>query len=92
MQTTFHMAFDAIDPERKFEAIDLLESRGITRILTHGAEMTTRISDNYEHLAEIVSYAGDKIQILIGGGVTSENYEEVVKESGAKQVHGTKIV
>lgn len=34
----------------------------------------------------------NRIIILAGGGVTKENYMELVNNTGVKEVHGTKIV
>ncbi|MDR0921393.1 MAG: copper homeostasis protein CutC [Lactobacillales bacterium] len=92
LQTTFHMAFDSIDPDRQFEAIDWLVDHEFDNILTHGDTETTKIEQNFDHLKELVDYAGDRINILVGGGVRFDNYEQVVAKTGTKNVHGTSIV
>ena len=88
MNISFHMAFDEI--EDKKAAIDRLIELGINRILTKGGQ--GRAIDNLETLKELVAYADGRINILAGGSITRENYIEVVKETGVKEVHGTKIV
>ncbi|THE14577.1 copper homeostasis protein CutC [Enterococcus hirae] len=92
LQITFHMAFDSIPEERQFEAIDWLAEHGVDRILTHGGPAGTPIEENYDHLKKLVSYAKDRLIILPGGMVNYKNAEDVAKELGVNEVHGTKIV
>jgi Uncharacterized protein involved in copper resistance len=92
LQITFHMAFDAIDPARQFDAIDWLADNGVTRILTHGGAAGTPIADNYEHLKALIAHADGRIDILPGGGITFENAEEVATTLNVTEVHGTRIV
>lgn len=89
---TFHMAFDDIAPEFQFEAIDELARLGVSRILTHGGVAGTSIADNFERLRELISYAGERLIVLPGAGITFENVHEVVAALGVSEVHGTKIV
>ncbi|MBU5436609.1 copper homeostasis protein CutC [Tissierella sp. MSJ-40] len=88
LSVTFHMAFNKI--ENKKLALDKLVDIGIDRILTAGEE--GHAMDNIPVLKELVDYAGERIIILPGAGVTYENYLELVEKTGAKEVHGTKIV
>jgi copper homeostasis protein len=92
LQITFHMAFDTIPKERQLEAIDWLAEHGVTRILTHGGTAETPITENLDYLKELVEYAGDRIGILPGGGITHENAGEVATALDVTEVHGTKIV
>lgn len=92
LQVTFHMAFDELAEKEQFDAIDWLISRGVTRILTHGGAAGTPIEDNFIRLKQLIDYSGDRITILPGGGVTSENAELVAETLGVTEVHGTKIV
>lgn len=92
LQITFHMAFDAIPKERQLEAIDWLSEHGVTRILTHGGTVETPITENLDYLKELVEYAGDRIGILPGGGITHENAGGVATALDVTEVHGTKIV
>ena len=92
LQITFHMAFDAMPTEMQYEAIDWLAERGVDRILTHGGAAGTPISENYQHLRELISYANERLIILPGGGVNYENAAEVAEVLGVTEVHGTKIV
>ncbi|MDA3973731.1 copper homeostasis protein CutC [Enterococcus thailandicus] len=92
LQITFHMAFDSIPEERQFAAIDWLVEHGVERILTHGGTAGTPIEDNFAHLKELIAYANNRLIILPGGGVSDKNAEQVAKELGVTEVHGTKII
>ncbi|SDL53049.1 copper homeostasis protein CutC [Streptococcus equinus] len=87
----FHMAFDQIPETDQKAAIDQLVELGFTRILTHGSSEANDIFENIDHLKELVEYANDRIEIMIGGGVTTDNYQELIEKTGAKAAHGTKI-
>lgn len=92
MDSTFHMAFDAIAPAHQKEAIDWLSEAGFKRILTHGGAKADPIENHLERLKELIDYAGSRIVIMPGGGVTEKNAEALQKELSIKEVHGTKIV
>ena len=87
----FHMAFDHIPLEEQKEALDQLVELGFTRILTHGSAQNNDIFENIAHLKELVDHADGRIEIMIGGGVTADNYQELVEKTGAQAAHGTKI-
>lgn len=91
LETTFHMAFDAIPKEAQKEELDWLIEQGVTRILTHGGRGGS-IFDHVDWLKELIDYAAGRIQILIGGGVTHENVTELAGKLPTNQFHGTKIV
>jgi len=88
LDITFHMAFDEI--ENSEEAIDTLVRLGVSRILTKGGK--DKAINNLDKLKELVECAGDDITILAGGGVTKDNYMEIINKTGIKEVHGSKIV
>lgn len=92
LQVTFHMALDAIPAARQFKAIDWLAEHGVQRILTHGGAAGTPIEANFDRLKELISYAGERLTILPGGGISFENAQEVADTLGVKEVHGTRIV
>lgn len=92
VDVTFHMAFDALPASEQLEAIDWLAERGVERILTHGGAAGTPIAENLDRLRAYVERAAGRITILPGGGITWENAEEVARDLGVSEVHGTKIV
>ncbi|MDR3156416.1 MAG: copper homeostasis protein CutC [Lactobacillales bacterium] len=92
LPVTFHMAFDQILEEKQFAAIDWLIQHNVTRILMHGGDLKNPIFNYFVKIERLVNYAQEKIAILAGGGVTYQNFSEVMKMTGVKEVHGTKIV
>lgn len=92
LQVTFHMAFDQLGEEDCLPVIDLLARWGVDRILTHGGLAGTSIEENLGRLAGYVEHAAGRIGILPGGGITSENAEEIARALGVSEVHGTRIV
>lgn len=88
LKITFHMAFDMIDD--KLEALETLIGLGVDRVLTKGG--SGKALDNEESLRKLLESSNNRISILAGGGVTVDNYEELAKNTGVKEVHGTKIV
>jgi len=88
MKITFHMAFDII--EDKKEAVDQLVELGVDRILTKGGRENALIGRDV--LKELVKYADDRIIIMPGKGVNKENRDYILEYTGAKEIHGTKVV
>ena len=88
LSITFHMAFEEIRDKKA--ALDKLIALGIDRVLTRGGENSAL--DNMDALKELIDYADDRIIILPGGGVTKDNYLDLVKFKGIQEVHGRKIV
>ncbi len=89
---TFHMAFDELAPDEQLRAIDALSGLGVTRILTHGGVAGTAIEDNIAHLQDLIAYAGERLRILPGGGITWQNRDAIARALGADELHGTRIV
>lgn len=92
LQVTFHMAFDQMNREDQFKAIDWLSERHVDRILTHGGMNGTPIEKNLEYINDLISYANNRIILLPGGGIDYKNVDSVVSFLQVKEVHGTKIV
>ncbi|MDT2730722.1 copper homeostasis protein CutC [Streptococcus parauberis] len=88
----FHMAFDAIPEEEQKTSIDALIDYGFVRILLHGGSASQSIYDNINHIKDLINYADGRIELMIGGGVTAANAEELSQMTGTKVVHGTKII
>lgn len=79
----FHRALD-VTPDWK-RALDTLIHLGVTRVLTSG--QASDVFFALDTIRQMIAFAGDAIEILPGAGITLENVERVVKETGAKQVH-----
>ena len=83
MSVTFHRAFDmSRDP---FEAMEILIGIGIDRILTSGQESS--VLEGLDLIARLVGAAGDRIIIMPGGGITERNFNSIVVQSGARELH-----
>ena len=84
-QAVFHRAFDVTpDP---FRAMDQLVEMGFTRILTSGQEDT--VPEGVSLIKRLIEYAGDRIEVLPGGGIKLTSLRQVVEATGSKQVHLT---
>ena len=84
-QAVFHRAFDVTpDPLR---ALEQLIQLGITRVLTSGQE--DRVSEGTPLIKRLIDHAGDRIEILPGGGIQLYELQQVVESTGCKQVHLT---
>jgi copper homeostasis protein len=82
-ESVFHRAFDQT-PDA-LEALDTLISCGVTRILTSGhAPIAT---EGAATIAELLTRAAGKIQILPGSGVRANNVVALVQRTRVTQVH-----
>ena len=83
MKVTFHRAFDRTnDP---FKAMEDIISIGCERILTSGQKNLA--TDGEELLNKLVKQANNRIIIMPGSGVNSENIETLVKNTNASEFH-----
>jgi copper homeostasis protein len=84
-QAVFHRAFDVTpDP---FDALEQLVDLGITRILTSGQKDS--VPEGVELIKKLIERAGDRIEILPGGGIQPWNVKEMIERTGCRQVHLT---
>jgi copper homeostasis protein len=84
-QAVFHRAFDvAPDP---FKAVDQLVDLGITRILTSGQQDS--VPEGFQLIKKLIDYAGDRIEIMPGGGIKPHGVDQVVAATGCRQIHLT---
>lgn len=79
----FHRAIDVV-PDWK-QALDVLIDLGVDRVLTSGQRADVR--DGTDTVRAMREYAGGRIEILPGAGVTLENAERIIEETGCSQVH-----
>lgn len=89
LPVTFHKAIDEL--EDQVEGVrDLLQIENIKRILTSGGKPTAL--EGQAIIREMIKVAGDKITILVAGKVLDSNVEEIKRITGAKELHGRRIV
>jgi copper homeostasis protein len=83
LTVTFHRAFDIVkDP---LESLETLIRLGFDRILTSGQKENA--ADGAECIRRLVQHARGRIAILAGGGISEQNIEKVVRESGTNEFH-----
>jgi copper homeostasis protein len=84
-QAVFHRAFDVTpDP---FQALEQLVDLGITRVLTSGQKDS--VPEGVDLIKKLIGRAGDRIEVLPGGGIQVWNMKEMVDRIGCRQVHLT---
>ena len=82
---TFHRAFDrAKDPFQSLE--DIIEI-GCERILTSGQQ--PKAVDGIQIIKELILRAEDRINIMPGSGVNTENIISIAESTGAKEFHSS---
>ena len=85
MQVTFHKAFDrAADLERALE--DVIAC-GADRVLTSGGAVDA--AAGAERIARLVRPAGDRIRVMVGGGVRAGNVRALVEATAVRDVHSS---
>jgi copper homeostasis protein len=88
LKCTFHRAFDLCsDPEK---ALNEIRESGFSRILTSGGKGNA--NENLVQLKHLITLAENKITIIVGGGIRSENIFEIIEQTGAKEFHSAAII
>lgn len=85
MQTTFHRAFDCL--KNPLEDVEKIIDLGFGRILTSGLASTALQGQTL--VKKLIAQAGDRIIILPGSGLNSQNTTDFILETGAKEVHAS---
>jgi copper homeostasis protein len=85
MKVTFHRAFDMSNDLIK--SLEDIISLGVERILTSGG--ATSAIKGAKVIKQLVDQAGDRISIMAGAGISENNIEELIIESGVQEFHGS---
>lgn len=85
LSLTFHRAFDVC--RDRSEALEAFVALGYDRILTSGGADNALLGA--VELARLNKQAAGRITILPGGGVTPENAVEIIRMTGATEIHGS---
>jgi copper homeostasis protein len=85
MKATFHRAFD--ETADLGEALEAVIETGADCLLTSGG--AADVLAGAEQIAQLVRQAGDRIQIMAGGGLRLANLAEVLKRTGVRWLHGS---
>ena len=83
LELVFHRAFDQV-PDRA-AALELLIALGFTRVLSSGG--APEVVAGIPALRELVAQADGRIELMPGGGVRAANIVQVLRETGARQIH-----
>jgi copper homeostasis protein len=82
---TFHRAFDrTTDP---FEALENIMEIGCERILTSGQQ--PKAFAGKQLIRDLIVQAGERIVIMPGSGITSENIISIAESTGAEEFHSS---
>jgi copper homeostasis protein len=82
---TFHRAFDrTVDP---FEALQDIIDIGCERVLTSGQKPNA--VEGKDMIAALINYADDRIIIMPGSGVRSDNITDLAKTTNANEFHSS---
>jgi copper homeostasis protein len=83
MHITFHRAFDdTIDFQK---SIDVLINLGVNRILSSG--LARSVDLGLPILKSMKEYANERIEIMPGGGINSNNIKRVINEVNPDGIH-----
>lgn len=85
MEVTFHRAFDRC--AHPLEALEAVIDCGCQRILTSG--QVPHAWDGRERIRQLVQQADDRIIIIPGSGVRSNNIKELAQYTGAVELHSS---
>jgi len=90
-EITFHRAFDAFMQHHSEDAwkgaIQELTSMGIERILSSGGKPTA--IEGADNLKKLVEWSENKIQLMPGSGINSENVATLIQRTKATEIHAT---
>ncbi len=83
LPVTFHRAFDMV--KKPLDCLETLIKLGVDRILTSGCEQNALEGAPLINL--LVKQANGRISIMPGGGITEDNLERILTETGVKEFH-----
>ncbi len=85
VELVMHRAFDQVDDQQR--ELCVLVELGVDRVLTSGGMPTAEAG--VAQLRKLIEWSRDRIEILPGGGVRSENAQHILRITGCQQLHGT---
>jgi copper homeostasis protein len=82
---TFHRAFDRC--RSPFQALEKIIDCGCERILTSGQQPTAH--EGADLIQQLITKADNRITVMPGAGIRTENIAQLVKKTGAVEYHST---
>lgn len=95
LDVTFHRAFElACAASGDSQALEDVIATGCNRVLTSGVARTkfegsVSALDGAASLRALLAAANNRVAILAGGGIRTHNVREIVKRTGAREVHSS---
>lgn len=83
LPVTFHRAFDLVRDRE--QALETLIQERVSRVLTSGGAPTA--IEGVEAIRALVQRSAGQIAVMAGGGVREETVQEIVRRTGASEVH-----
>lgn len=83
LPVTFHRAIDVVPDWR--HALDQLVEAGVKKVLTSGQNANVLLG--LPTVKEMVDYAGERLVIMPGAGITPETAEHVAEVTGCTEMH-----
>ena len=89
MHVTFHRAFDETTREDygMDDALEDVIDTGADSLLTSGGAANVLVGA--EQIGRLQAQAGDRLEVMAGGGLKLDNLAEVVRRSGVTCLHGS---
>ncbi|MEO6843986.1 MAG: copper homeostasis protein CutC [Ginsengibacter sp.] len=88
MEAAFHRAFDRVkDP---LEALENIIDLGFERILTSG--LKAKAIEGADLLSQLIKQSNERIIIMPGSGVNSQNIVSIAEKTGAREFHSSASV
>lgn len=88
MKVTCHRAFDMTHD--LMETLEDCIEAGFDRILTSGGQAQAALGT--EMIAKLIQQANGRIAIMPGSGVNENNVAEIIKKTGAQEIHFSAVV
>jgi len=84
----FHRAID--ETKNYVQALNVIRDLDFTGVLTSGTKQTA--AEGVADIIDAVAAVGDKVEIVVGGGVRSNNLPQLVLQTGAAWYHSSALV
>jgi len=88
LKATFHRAFDRVNDS--FQALEDVIDLGFERILTSG--LKPKAIEGADLLSQLIKQSNERIIIMPGSGINSQNIVSIAKITGAREFHSSASV
>lgn len=85
LKFTFHRAIDACN--NPLDAMETLISLGFDKVLTSGCK--PKAINGIDMIRQMQTLFGDRINIMAGGGINTNNILEIIRETGIRNCHAS---